>query len=259
MTREPIVRFENFGVEAGGRRLLQDITLSVPETGVFGLIGPSGAGKSTLLKSINRLTGLSPGLKLRGEVYFRGVPVRSREIHEDDLRARVGILFQQPVIFPRSILANVLFGVSHTGRVPRSRHAEIAELVLRQTALWDEVRDRLKSPATRLSVGQQQRLCLARALASSPELLLMDEPTSALDPRSTGAIEELIRTLGASLTIIMVTHNLRQARRVCDNLAFLAVRDGTGRLLRHGPAAEVLDATDVPELNAFRHGDGDAA
>ncbi len=250
----PVFRLTDLTVTAGKRQLLSAVSLDIPAGGVFGLLGPSGAGKSTLLKSLNRLIELTPGLRLTGQVHFQGEPIYAQGVNPDDLRARIGMLFQQPVVFPKSILANVLFGVRHLGVIPRAQWPATAEHALRSVSLWDEVKDRLHQPAGRLSIGQQQRLCLARALASTPEVILMDEPTSALDPRSTEAIEELILRLKEKHTIIIVTHNLRQARRVCDRLAFVAVRDETGRLLAHGSSDEVLSLQDLPELTAYAAG-----
>ncbi len=234
---EPILQLRQLSVSAGPRVLLQDVTLDIPRGGVFGLMGPSGAGKSTLLKCLNRMTELS-GLRVSGDILFHGQSIRQGS--PDELRSRIGILFQRPVVFPKSVLANVLFGVKHLGKIPRRDWSATAEQALREAALWEEVQDRLHASALKLSVGQQQRLCLARTLATGPEVILMDEPTSALDPRSTAAIEELIQRLAAARTIVLVTHNTGQARRVCQRLAFINVQDGTGQCRAHGPAAEVL-------------------
>jgi phosphate transport system ATP-binding protein len=247
----PILEIRSLTVTAGAKPLVQDITLAIPAGGVFGLIGPSGAGKSTLLKSLNRLVELTPGLRVSGQVLFHHQPLYASGVDADALRTRIGMLFQQPVVFPRSILANVLFGVSRLGQVPRRQWPETAERALREAALWEEVKDRLHAPGLRLSVGQQQRLCLARTLATQPEVILMDEPTSALDPKSTEAIEQLILRLKDRHTLVLVTHNLAQARRVCENLAFLGVREGRGTLLASGPAVDVLTSTAVPELAHF--------
>jgi len=247
----PVLRTAELTVTAGNRRLLESVTLEIPTGGVQGLIGPSGAGKTTLLKCLNRLAELTPGLRVEGQVFFQGRPLYRSGLNADDLRADVGILFQQPVVFPQTVLANVLFGVRHLGRAPRRDWPAVAEAALREAALWDEVKDRLHHPARRLSVGQQQRLCLARALATQPVVILMDEPTSALDPKSTETIEALIRHLGRRRTVVLVTHQPAQARRVCDRLAFLGVREGAGRVLRDGPTAEVLAATDIPEVRDY--------
>lgn len=233
-----ILQIRHLSVHTGTRTLLHDISLDIPRGGVFGLMGPSGAGKSTLLKCLNRMTELSAGLRVSGEILFHGQSIHRTS--PDDLRSRIGILFQQPVVFPKSILANVIFGVKHLGEVPRREWPAAAEKALRETALWDEVKDRLRAPARQLSVGQQQRLCLARTLATGPEIILMDEPTSALDPRSTAAIEYLITRMGVTRTIVLVTHSTRQARDLCGRLAFIAVKDGSGQCLAAGTVDEVL-------------------
>jgi phosphate transport system ATP-binding protein len=239
---DAVFDISSLSVAAGSRRILEAISFGIPGGGVFGIIGPSGAGKSTLLKCLNRMTDLEPGLRVSGDVSFRGESIYAARVNADDLRTRIGFLFQQPVVFPRDIRTNVLFGVRHLGTVPRRGWAETAERALREAALWDEVKDRLKTPALKLSVGQQQRLCLARILATAPEVILMDEPTSALDPGSTEAIETLILTLKQHHTIVMVTHNLPQAERVCDRLAAIGLDDGVGRLLCHGTTADVMRA-----------------
>lgn len=237
----PILETRGLTVRAGARTILRDVELAVPPHVVFGIIGPSGAGKSTLLKCLNRLVDLTPALRVEGEVRLHGRSVRDGSLHADDLRARVGMLFQQPVVFPGSIAHNVVFGVRRRPGVQRRDLPAIAEAALREAALWDEVVDRLRQPASTLSVGQQQRLCLARALASRPEILLMDEPTSALDPRATRAIEELIGALRERHTIVLVTHDLGQAARVADWLGCLCVEDGAGALLESACCAELLE------------------
>ncbi len=236
----PHIETRGLTVDAGGKTLLRDINLVIRRREVAAIIGPSGAGKSTLLKSLNRLVELDPRFRVRGEVLLAGMSIHAPEVDVDELRARVGILFQQPVVFPTSILRNVLFGVRHHGKVPKRDWAALAERALVEANLWSEVRDRLAESALRLSVGQQQRLCLARTLAVDPEIILMDEPTSALDPRSTEAIEELVVRLKSSRTIVLVTHNLDQARRVADRVSCLAVRDGAGEIAASGCCEDVI-------------------
>jgi phosphate transport system ATP-binding protein len=238
-----ILRLENVSVVAGAKPILRGVTLDVPEGSVFGLIGPSGVGKSTLLKCCNRLTDLIPGLRVEGSITFRGQSVLGRRIDADALRAKIGILFQQPAVFPRSIMANVLFGVSHLGSVPRRELPMVAERALREVALWDEVKDRLTSSAIYLSVGQQQRLCLARTLATNPDVILMDEPTSALDPQASEVIEQLILRLRGPRSVVIVTHNFAQARRVCDRVARLALVHNIGTVVEIGNPAIVAAAT----------------
>jgi len=244
----PILETENLAVLAGSRAILSDVSLAVQPGQVFGLIGPSGAGKSTLLRCLNRLIELTPGLRMQGEVRFQGQSIHAPGTDVNALRARIGMIFQQPVIFPVSIAENVLFGARRLRSLNRSAKAELVESALREGALWDEVKDRLRAPASNLSVGQQQRLCLARALAVQPEIILMDEPTSALDPRATQAIEDLILRLKARHTIIIVTHNVAQARRVTDWLACVCVRDGIGTLVESAPRDAMLDQPRAREL-----------
>ncbi len=240
----PAFEIRALSVFHGERAILRDVELDIAPRSVFGLIGPSGVGKSTLLKCLNRLIDLQPGLSTSGMIAFQGRSIRDRTVDPDALRCRIGILFQQPVVFPGSILRNVLFGLRHVRTVPKRMWTQSAEQALRQANLWDEVRNRLHEPAARLSVGQQQRLCLARTLAVEPEAILMDEPTSALDPASTEMIEDLILRLKETRTVVVVTHNLRQARRVADRLARLALVEGVGRVVACGRPDEVLDPVD---------------
>lgn len=250
-SRSPIVEVSRLSVNAGNRPLVRDLTLSIPEKEVFGLIGPSGAGKSTLLRALNRMTDLVPGIKVTGDVKLHGSSIYAPGTDANALRARMGMIFQQPVVFPASIAENVLFGARRLQRLSKAEQSALTEAALQEAALWNEVKDRLKTPAAKLSVGQQQRLCLARALATKPEVILMDEPTSALDPRSTEAIETLVQRLKVNHTIVLVTHNLRQARKVADNLAFIGVRDGVGQLLCSGDVESVLGRTDVVEIDEY--------
>ena len=227
---DAVFRVEGLNVSALGKAILRDVTVSIPPRQVFGIIGPSGAGKSTFLRCLNRLSDLTPELRVSGRIQYRDLSIHDAAVDPDALRARIGFLFQQPVVFPKSILENTVFGVRHLRRLSKRALFEAAERALTEAALWSEVRDRLHDSALTLSVGQQQRLCLARALASEPEVILMDEPTSALDPKSTAAIEELILKLKEHHTIVLVTHNIAQARRVTDGLACICVRDGAGTI-----------------------------
>jgi phosphate transport system ATP-binding protein len=236
----PILEAERLAVHAGGKALLREVSFAVRPGQIFGLIGPSGAGKSTLLRCLNRLNDLIPGLRVSGDVRLRGDSIYAPGVDVNDLRAKVGMLFQQPVIFPTSVAENVLFGAKRLRPLSRGERAELVESALLEAALWDEVKDRLRSPATALSVGQQQRLSLARTLAVRPEIILMDEPTSALDPRSTQAIEDLIVRLKARHTIVIVTHNIAQARRITDWLACVCVRDGAGEIVESACCDAVL-------------------
>lgn len=251
---EPILQTHSLSVTAGSRILLRNASITIHPKQVFGLIGPSGAGKSTLLKCLNRLIEFTPSLKVQGEVKFHGESIYGRKVDADALRARIGILFQQPVIFPGSILHNVLFGVRHLGMIKRSAFPAVAEHALREACLWDEVKDRLEQLALTLSAGQQQRLCLARTLASQPEVILMDEPTSALDPKSAEAIEQLIVRLKEKHAIVLVTHNVRQARELADQLACVCVRDGAGEVISQGEPCDVLCSNCAPEIEAYLAG-----
>ena len=251
----PVLEVRGLTVTAGRRVILRNVNLSVAPRQVYGLIGASGSGKSTLLKCLNRMIDLTPGLRVTGEVLFHGRSIRDGAVRADDLRAKIGMLFQQPVVFPKSIYQNVIFGIRHLGVTPRREWPEVAERALREAALWEEVKDRLREPALRLSVGQQQRLCLARTLASEPEVILMDEPTSALDPRSMQAIEELIARLKERRSIVLVTHNTGQARRVADWLACVCVNDGAGEVMEDACCDALLDnPTCQAVVEYLRHG-----
>lgn len=236
----PVLRARDLAVHANGRPILRHVNFTVAPGQVFGIIGPSGAGKTSLLRALNRLTDLIPGLRVSGEVTFHGRSIHAPGTDPNVLRARVGMIFQQPVIFPTSIAENVLFAARRLRVLSRAQRLELIESALTEAALWGEVKDRLHAPANSLSVGQQQRLCLARALAVEPEVILMDEPTSALDPRSTQAIEELIVRLKARRTIVLVTHNVAQARRVTDWIACVCLRDGAGEIVESACCDAVL-------------------
>lgn len=248
---DAILHAQELSVFAADRALLRNVNFSIKRNEVLAIIGPSGAGKSTLLKCLNRLIDLTPNLRVTGAVTFHGENIFARGTDPDALRARIGMLFQQPVVFPKSIYENVLFGVRHLGVVPRRRWPEIATRALGEAALWNEVKDRLDESALRLSVGQQQRLCLARTLAVNPEVILMDEPTSALDPKSTEAIEELIIRLRERRTIVVVTHNWHQARRVAQRVACICVRGGTGELGEIGGVDEVFNCPQCADVAEY--------
>ncbi len=247
----PILSARNIEVRASGKTLVCGANLDVAKGQIYGFVGPSGAGKSTLLRALNRLTDLFPGLTVSGDVTLHGQSIYALGVDVNQIRARIGMLFQQPVVFPTSITENVLFGAKRLKSLSRAEKLSVTESALREAALWVEVKDRLKEPALKLSVGQQQRLCLARALATKPEIILMDEPTSALDPRSTEAIEALILRLKSTHTIVLVTHNLRQARNVTDYLAFIGVRDGCGQVLCTGKSQDVLANTSIGEIEEY--------
>lgn len=204
----------------GAFHALKNINLNIPEREITAFIGPSGCGKSTLLKSLNRMNDLVEGCKITGEIKLDGVDIFAKSTDVNDLRKRVGMVFQKPNPFPMSIYDNIAYGPRTHGIHARGKLDEIVERSLKQAAIWDEVKDRLNKNALGMSGGQQQRLCIARALATTPDMLLMDEPTSALDPISTSKIEDLVLELKKDYTIVMVTHNMQQATRVSDKTAF---------------------------------------
>ncbi|HWP40623.1 MAG TPA: phosphate ABC transporter ATP-binding protein PstB [Tepidisphaeraceae bacterium] len=210
----------NVSVFYGQFEAVRSVSLAIPANSVVALIGPSGCGKSSFLRSINRLNDLIPGCRVTGQILVGGRDIYGPQIDPVALRRKVGLVFQKPNPFPRSIYENIAFAPRLQGIRRRADLDAIVEDCLRKAALWDEVRDRLKAPATGLSGGQQQRLCIARALATRPRVLLMDEPASALDPIATAKIEDLITQLKHSVTIVIVTHNMQQAARVSDFTAF---------------------------------------
>ena len=220
----------------GEHHALHDVSLSVPEKSITALIGPSGCGKSTFLKTLNRMNDLIPGVKITGEVNYKGQNILAPNVDVSALRREIGMVFQKPNPFPMSIYDNVAYGPRTHGVRARAKLDDIVERSLRGAAIWDEVKDRLKKNALGLSGGQQQRLCIARALAVEPEVLLMDESTSALDPISTSKIEDLISELKNRYTVIMVTHNMQQAARVSDRTAFFLL----GELVEYGETEQIF-------------------
>ena len=204
----------------GSHKALKDINLNIPDQSITALIGPSGCGKSTFLKTLNRMNDLIPDVKITGDVRYQGKDIFGADVDVSQLRREIGMVFQKPNPFPMSIYDNIAYGPRTHGIKGKAQLDEIVERSLRDAAIWDEVKDRLKKNALGLSGGQQQRLCIARALAVEPNVLLMDEPTSALDPISTSKIEELAMELKEKYTIVIVTHNMQQAVRISDNTAF---------------------------------------
>jgi phosphate transport system ATP-binding protein len=237
----------------GAARALKEVSLSVPERSVLAIIGPSGCGKSTFVRCINRMHELIPGARQAGHVLIDGHDLHGKSVDPVDLRRRVGMVFQRPNPFPTmNILDNTVAGLRMNGVKKKSFLLEAAEAALRQAALWDEVKSRLRSPAISLSGGQQQRLCIARALAVEPEVLLLDEPCSALDPRASAQIEQLIVQLSEHIALALVTHNLFQARRISDRTAvFLLGEDGAGELVESGPTAEVFEDPKDPRTKEY--------
>ena len=232
----PIITAKDLNLWYGDFKALKDISLDVGEREITALIGPSGCGKSTFLKTLNRMNDLVPGVRIEGDVRLRGQDIFAREMQLTELRRRVGMVFQKANPFPMSIYDNVAYGPRTHGIRSRVKLDEIVEKSLRGAAIWDEVKDRLKKSALGMSGGQQQRLCIARALAVEPEVLLMDEPTSALDPISTSRIEELAMELKKDYTIVMVTHNMQQAARISDQTAFFLLGD----MVEFGPTEQIF-------------------
>jgi phosphate transport system ATP-binding protein len=237
----------NYSFWYGAKQALFDITVEAKPNAVTAMIGPSGCGKSTFLRSINRLQELLPGTRHTGDIAFDGESVFRPSLDAVELRRRIGMVFQRPNPFPRSVFDNVAYGPRVTGSASERDLPGIVERSLRSAALWDEVKDRLDDPGTSLSGGQQQRLCLARALANEPEVLLMDEPCSALDPIATQKIEELIVDLKAYYTIVIVTHNMQQAARVSDYTGFFFL----GRLVEFGTTQQIFTSPRDERTDAY--------
>ena len=220
---KPIIAVNDLNLWYGQTKALKNINIEIPEKSITALIGPSGCGKSTFLKTLNRMNDLIPSVKITGEVCYRGENIFESEVN--NLRKEVGMVFQKPNPFPMSIYDNIAYGPRTHGIKNKAQLDDIVEKALRGAAIWDEVKDRLKKNALGMSGGQQQRLCIARALAVEPKVLLMDEPTSALDPISTSRIEDLAMELKKDYTIVIVTHNMQQAVRISDQTAFFLLGD----------------------------------
>ena len=222
---EPILQVKDLDLWYGAHQALHSVSMDIPEKSITAFIGPSGCGKSTFLKTLNRMNDLVPNVTINGKVWIDGEDIYDPKVDTTLLRKKVGMVFQQPNPFPMSIYDNVAFGPRTHGIHNKAQLDEIVEKSLRDAAIWDEVKDRLKKSALGVSGGQQQRICIARALAVHPEVLLMDESTSALDPISTSKIEDLVMELKSQYTIVMVTHNMQQAVRVSDQTAFFLLGD----------------------------------
>ena len=232
----PAIEARGFRFAYGPAEILGGINLSMRRNAITAIIGPSGCGKSTFLRSINRMNDLAPGHKYTGDILLEGASVFAPGLDLVELRRRVGMVFQRPNPFSKSIFDNVAYGPSINGLVPRRDLPDLVERCLRQAAIWDEVKDRLDAPGTSLSGGQQQRLCIARALGNKPDVLLMDEPCSALDPIATQKVEELLVQLKKEYTIVIVTHNMQQAARVSDETAFF----DRGQLIEMGDTSRIF-------------------
>jgi phosphate transport system ATP-binding protein len=237
--KDIVLRTRNLYIYYGRFKAVHEVNMDIKRNRITALIGPSGCGKSTLLRAFNRMNDLIPEARAEGVVEFHGFNLYDKKIDAVDVRRRIGMVFQKPNPFPKSIYENVLYGVRLTRRLSKGEADEIVERSLRAAALWDEVKDKLNKPGTALSGGQQQRLCIARAIAVQPEVILMDEPCSALDPIATLKIEELMRDLAKDYTIVIVTHNMQQAARVSHYTAMMMMRED-----RAGEVIE-FDETDV--------------
>ena len=236
MTQTPHISVQQLNVHIGNQHILKDISINIPDKKVISIIGPSGCGKTTFLKSFNRLLDNTPGVKITGKVLVDHEDIYGPGAEVTHIRKKMGLLSQRPFPLPMSIYDNVAYGPRIHGIRKRAELDQIVEEQLRAAGLWNEVKDRLKASAARLSIGQQQRLCLARGLAVEPEIILGDESTSALDPISTSIIEDLFISLKEKYTIVLVTHILRQARRVSDYIIFVYM----GKIIEFGPTEELL-------------------
>ena len=236
MSDKTIIESRALNLYYGDNHALKDISIQIPANKITALIGPSGCGKSTFLKTLNRMNDLVPGVRIDGEVFYNGENIYGKDVDVTRLRRQIGMVFQKANPFPMSIYDNIAYGPRTHGVKNRAKLDDIVERSLRDAAIWDEVKDRLKKSALGLSGGQQQRLCIARALAVKPEVLLMDEPTSALDPGSTMKVEELMSELKKNYTVVIVTHNMQQAARISDRTAFFLL----GELVECGPTSEIF-------------------
>lgn len=236
MNPEAKIEARNLDFFYGNNKALKNISLICPDNKVSALIGPSGCGKSTFIRSLNRMNDVIPGTRVEGEVFINGENIYAPKIDVVEIRRRVGMVFQKPNPFPKSIFDNVAYGLRINGMRDKKKIERIVEKSLQEAALWDEVKDRLGDNAFSLSGGQQQRLCIARALAVEPEIILFDEPCSAIDPIATAKIEDRIQKLKKSYTVVIVTHNMQQAARVSDYTAFLMM----GELVEYGETSQIF-------------------
>ncbi len=243
----PRIAIKNLDFFYGDNRALKSINFDIPDRQVTGMIGPSGCGKSTLLRVLNRMYSLYPGQRATGEAMLDGMNIVAPDADLNALRAKIGMVFQKPTPFPMTIYENIAFGVRLHEKMSKSQMDERVEWALTRAAIWNEAKDRLDSSALGLSGGQQQRLCIARTIAVRPEVILFDEPTSALDPISTLKIEELIDELKRDFTIVIVTHNMQQAARCADQVAFFYL----GELIEVAPAAQMFTAPKHPKTQEY--------
>jgi phosphate transport system ATP-binding protein len=256
-TGNPVFNTQSVSIYYGSFRAVTDVSLTIYENEITAFIGPSGCGKTTVLRTLNRMNDLIPGAKVEGAVHYRGAGLYDTGVSATAVRRRIGMVFQKPNPFPKSIYDNVAYGPRINGIRRKSELDEIVERSLRQAALWDEVKDRLGKSGLGMSGGQQQRLCIARTLAVEPDVVLMDEPCSALDPIATGRIEDLMREIKSKYTIVIVTHNMQQATRVSDRTAFFSVlRDSaddtrTGVLVEYDQTANVFGSPKDERTQAY--------
>lgn len=248
------VEVDRLSLHYGEKPAFQDVTVSINKGCITALVGPSGCGKTSFLICLNRLTDLIAGCRVSGRIAIDTLDVLAPDTNVVRLRRRIGMIFQKPNPFPLSIRKNLEFPLREHGLGDRARIAQTIETALRDVGLWDEVKDRLDSPALALSGGQQQRLCIARALTLLPDILLMDEPCSALDPLSSGVVEDLIVSLRSRYTILIVTHNLAQARRIADYTALFWVQNGAGRLIETGITKQIFEEPRHPLTAAYVSG-----
>jgi phosphate transport system ATP-binding protein len=257
----PVFDADGVSIYYGAFKAVTNVSLSIYQNEITAFIGPSGCGKTTVLRTLNRMNDLIPGARVEGDVRYHGVPLYGPQVSPIAVRRRIGMVFQKPNPFPKSIFDNVAYGPRINGERNRGKVKEIVEGSLRQAALWDEVKDRLDKSALGLSGGQAQRLCIARTLAVQPDVILMDEPCSALDPIATSAIEELMRSIKPDYTIVIVTHNMQQAARVSDRTAFYSVLVNpesdtrTGVLVEYGATQQIFENPTDPRTNAYVSGE----
>jgi phosphate transport system ATP-binding protein len=240
-----VIETRGLDIFYGTFKAVTDVTLQIERNAITAIIGPSGCGKSTLLRAFNRMNELYAGTSIQGEVTFNGENIYAREVDPVEVRYRIGMVFQKPNPFPKSIYENIAWTARIHGY--KGNMNELVEQTLRQAALWDEVKDKLNQSGLSLSGGQQQRLCIARAIAAEPEVLLLDEPCSALDPIATGKIEDLIHELKGEYSVLIVTHNMQQASRTSDYTAFMYL----GRLIEYGPTVDIFTTPRLKETDDY--------
>lgn len=244
------IRVDHLSLHVNGTEILKDINISIPENRITVILGPSGCGKTTLMKSMNRLTDIYPEMAVKGNIFIDEEDILNTHKDVTTIRKKMGLLSQRPYPLPMSIYNNIAFGLRISGRQKKNLLDKRVEHYLKQASLWDEVRNRLKDPASSLSIGQQQRLCLARGLAVDPEIILADEPTSALDPISSQEIEKKFLELKSDYTIVLVTHILRQAARLADHVIFMYL----GEVIEQGPAGEFFNHPKTEITRAYLKG-----